>query len=303
MSNFAPLQKKQSQNNATPTLSSPAQQTESVYAGHTGHSISSFALSRSDGLSSDAEQQQASSLMSQQTAPESATLQLDTQTVGQPVTGEQRKNRTGLPDSLKTSIEDLSGYSLSDVRVHYNSSRPAEVGALAYTQGTQIHVGSGQEQHLAHEAWHVVQQKQGRVHPTTQVKGVAINDNAGLEQEADRMGRVVTGGGHTGGQVQTISVQQELSSPPPGESSSSPIMQQVSYSMQIIKIIVDQLGVEEGEVTPGASFTNDLGADSLDLVEMTMQLEKDFNMSIPDEEAETLTTVGKVIAYIEENAR
>ncbi len=80
-------------------------------------------------------------------------------------------NRTGLPDHLKTSIENLSGVGLSDVRVHYNSSRPAALQALAYTQGTDIHVAPGQERYLPHEAWHVVQQKQGRVQPRFQLKG------------------------------------------------------------------------------------------------------------------------------------
>jgi hypothetical protein len=98
------------------------------------------------------------------------------------------QNRTGLPDGLKAGVESLSGLSLDDVRVHYHSTKPAQVDALAYTQGSEIHVGPGQERHLPHEAWHVVQQKQGRVQPTLQMKGVAINDDQGLEREADVMG-------------------------------------------------------------------------------------------------------------------
>ena len=100
----------------------------------------------------------------------------------------QKENTTGLPDVLKAGVESLSGMSMDDVQVHYNSSKPAEVQALAYTQGTDIHVGPGQEQHLAHEAWHVAQQKQGRVKPTLQAKGVTFNDDKGLEREADVMG-------------------------------------------------------------------------------------------------------------------
>lgn len=103
----------------------------------------------------------------------------------------QRKeapNRTGLPNNLKDGIERLSGYDMSDVKVHYNSSKPAQLNAHAYAQGTQIHLGSGQEKHLPHEAWHVVQQKQGRVRPTMQFNRQAINDNVGLEKEADVMG-------------------------------------------------------------------------------------------------------------------
>ncbi len=68
-------------------------------------------------------------------------------------------------------------------------------------------------------------------------------------------------------------------------------------------IIVDKLGVDESEVTPEASFTNDLGADSLDTVELIMEFEKEFNMSIPDDKAETISTVGDAIKFLEENAK
>ena len=98
-------------------------------------------------------------------------------------------NNTGLPDNLKSGIENLSGYSMDDVKVHYNSDKPAQLQAHAYAQGTDIHIGSGEEKHLPHEAWHVVQQKQGRVKPTVQMKGgVDVNDDTGLEREADVMG-------------------------------------------------------------------------------------------------------------------
>ncbi|HSV89195.1 MAG TPA: acyl carrier protein [Bacteroidales bacterium] len=66
-------------------------------------------------------------------------------------------------------------------------------------------------------------------------------------------------------------------------------------------IIVDKLGVDEKEVTPEASFTNDLGADSLDTVELIMEFEKEFNISIPDDQAEKISTVGDAIAYLEKN--
>jgi len=89
---------------------------------------------------------------------------------------QREPNNTGLPDQLKSGIETLSGLAMDDVRVHYNSSKPAAVQAHAYAQGTDIHIAPGQEKHLPHEAWHVVQQKQGRVKPTLQLKGVAIND-------------------------------------------------------------------------------------------------------------------------------
>lgn len=100
----------------------------------------------------------------------------------------QQENNTGMPDNLKTGIENLSGISMDDVKVHYNSSEPAELQALAYTQGTDIHVAPGQEQHLPHEAWHVVQQKQGRVKPSIQMKGINANFDSMLEKEADEMG-------------------------------------------------------------------------------------------------------------------
>lgn len=102
---------------------------------------------------------------------------------------QKKESNMGLPDNLKSGIENLSGYSMDDVKVNYNSDKPAQLQAHAYAQGTDIHLGSGQEKHLPHEAWHVVQQKQGRVQPTMQMKGnVNVNDDKGLEKEADVMG-------------------------------------------------------------------------------------------------------------------
>ncbi|MDI1233393.1 MAG: acyl carrier protein [bacterium] len=72
---------------------------------------------------------------------------------------------------------------------------------------------------------------------------------------------------------------------------------------KVKSIIVDKLGVEESEVTPEASFTNDLGADSLDTVELIMEFEKEFNIAIPDEQAEKIGTVGDAITYIENNSK
>ncbi|WP_428508480.1 DUF4157 domain-containing protein [Roseateles sp.] len=96
----------------------------------------------------------------------------------------------GLPQGLRQGIESLSGLDMSGVRVHRNSSKPAALQAHAYAQGQDIHLGPGQEKHLPHEAWHVVQQAQGRVRPTVQMKQgrVAVNDDAGLEREADIRG-------------------------------------------------------------------------------------------------------------------
>lgn len=113
---------------------------------------------------------------------------------------QNKENNTGLPDNLKSGIENLSGYSMDDVKVHYSSDKPAQLQAHAYTQGTDIHLASGQEKHLPHETWHVVQQKQGRVNPTMQMKGVVnINDDAGLEREADVMGEKARAAGNDKG--------------------------------------------------------------------------------------------------------
>jgi prophage maintenance system killer protein len=103
-----------------------------------------------------------------------------------------QSNNTGLPDQLKSGVENLSGLSLDNVKVHYNSPQPVQLNALAYTQGTEIHVAPGQERHLPHEAWHVVQQALGRVRPTTAVGDVGVNDEAGLENEADRRGATLS---------------------------------------------------------------------------------------------------------------
>ncbi len=68
-------------------------------------------------------------------------------------------------------------------------------------------------------------------------------------------------------------------------------------------IIMDKLGVEESEINNEANFTNDLGADSLDTVELIMEFEKEFNIAIPDDQAEKIGTVGQAVAYIEQNAK
>lgn len=103
---------------------------------------------------------------------------------------QRQENKTGLPDSLKSGMESISGLSLHDVKVHRNSDKPAQLQAHAYAQGTDIHLGPGQEKHLPHELGHVVQQKEGRVKPTVQLKDkVNINDDSGLEKEADVLGQ------------------------------------------------------------------------------------------------------------------
>jgi hypothetical protein len=90
-----------------------------------------------------------------------------------------------IPENTKKQFEDASGFSFDDVRAHYNSDKPANLSALAYTQGSQIHIGPGQDKHLAHELGHVVQQKQGRVKPTDNVNESAANNDIELERKAE----------------------------------------------------------------------------------------------------------------------
>lgn len=112
----------------------------------------------------------------------------ETPAAAPPSGGSQR-----LPPALRAGIAALSGQDLGDVQVHRNSAAPAQMQALAYAQGNAIHLGPGQDQHLPHEAWHIVQQRQGRVPVTRQLQGVALNDDRRLEHEADSMGQKAAG--------------------------------------------------------------------------------------------------------------
>jgi hypothetical protein len=149
------------------------------------------------------EEDPAAQLVAQRQVPEEETAaqlmpeeeEKPAQLVAQRLTPEEEQpaqlkaNNTNLPDNLKSGVENLSGVSMDDVKVHYNSDKPTQLQALAYAQGTDIHIASGQEKHLPHEAWHVAQQKQGRVQATMQMKeGVPVNDDPALETEADVMG-------------------------------------------------------------------------------------------------------------------
>ena len=117
--------------------------------------------------------------------------------------GEEKRNngegnRTGIPAQLKERMEQHTGVSLGDVRVHYHSDLPARLDALAYTQGNQVYIGAGQERHLPHELGHVVQQKLGKVRADTRHEsGVLMNTDAKLEREADEIGALR--GGWQGG--------------------------------------------------------------------------------------------------------
>jgi hypothetical protein len=128
---------------------------------------------------------------------------------------QRKENHTGLPDQLKYGIEAMGGHTMDDVKVHYNSPRPAQLNAHAFAQGTDIHLAAGQERHLPHEAWHVVQQKQGRVQPTTSINGAQVNDSPLLEKEADVMGS------------RAIQRKKEYNASSPAETSGSPVIQQI----------------------------------------------------------------------------
>lgn len=131
----------------------------------------------------------------------------------------------GLPARLRTGIEALSGVSLEGTRVHRNSPAPARIGALAFAQGRDIHLGPGQDRHLPHEAWHVVQQVQGRVHPTLQAKGIAINDDLALEAEADRMGDAAVAAAD-----RLVGARTDPSLQSPGTLADRPYQRKISYA-------------------------------------------------------------------------
>ncbi len=98
----------------------------------------------------------------------------------------QKSNNTGIPDGLKLRAEAKANLPLDDVRVHYNSDKPMQLRALAYTWGNHVYIGPGQEKHLSHELGHVVQQKLGMVRPTKTINGVPLNDEKRLEEAADK---------------------------------------------------------------------------------------------------------------------
>lgn len=137
----------------------------------------------------------------------------------------------GLPGPLRQGLESLSGFDLSDVRVHRASSRPAQFSARAFAQGNQIHLAPGQDHLLAHEAWHVVQQKQGRVAGTVQWKGEKGNEDSALEREADTMGARALA---FQGPPQAAAPVQRRKAAPPGA-----VMQRVRYLSKDRKLDVD----------------------------------------------------------------
>jgi Domain of unknown function (DUF4157) len=160
-------------------------------------------------------------------------------------------NATRLPDRLAAGIEHLTGLAMDDVRVHYNSAKPTQLHALAYTQGTNIHVGHGQERHLPHEAWHVAQQKQGRVKPTLQMKGVAINDDGALEREADAMGTraaqmMPLDQGAGGWHVDKVP-DENMSDEASPTASETPVQRKVGFEIEMASVYVSRVPTEDQE--------------------------------------------------------
>jgi len=143
-------------------------------------------------------------------------------------------------EALKTGVESLTGIDMSDVRIHRHSNEPTRVNALAYAQGSDIHVAPGQEKHLPHEAWHVVQQRQGRVPHASHANTVHIHDDERLEQEADAMGHLAASWNVSG---------RERSNPQPRRASAngidSPIQRKAAEALQGASRPVDP-GVGEG---------------------------------------------------------
>jgi uncharacterized protein DUF4157 len=167
-------------------------------------------------------------------------------------------NDTGLPDGLKAGVESLSGVALDDVDVRYNSSEPEQVGAAAFTKGREIHLRPGQERQLPHEAWHVVQQAEGRVAATTQTaEGVPVNDAPQLEHEADVMGARAQNG--------PVSASARDAKTTPGESAGhgteAAVVQRVTVSVDNYR---ELMGTRTGNFTLGEATktqANKIGAD------------------------------------------
>jgi hypothetical protein len=147
---------------------------------------------------------------------------------------------SSLPNNIKSNAESISGFSLDDVKVHYNSEKPAQLNAYAYAQGNDIHIEKGQEKHVAHEAWHVVQQKQGIVNQTSQMKDKQkINSDSSLEQEADIMASAISAGSPSDSKPDGKPIQKSMSP-------NSPIQRQVRVSGGSKKI-------KEKEYLPGGA--------------------------------------------------
>ena len=168
----------------------------------------------------------------------------------------QKKSNGGLPSGLKSGVENLSGQDMSDVNVNYNSDKPAQLNAHAYAQGNNIHLGPGQEKHLPHEAWHVAQQKQGRVQPTKQMKSkVNINDDPVLEKEADVMGA----------KAQKIGNENEktLSQLQSKIDASNKVSQLIAFDNQINDTTIQEASIESNSIDQSDSISNDQSTETI----------------------------------------
>jgi hypothetical protein len=155
-----------------------------------------------------------------------------------------------MPDRLKSGVERLSGLDMSAVRVRRNSATPASLGALASTQGTRIELGPGQERHLGHEAWHVVQQMQGRVVARTD-GGRAINADAGLEREAEVMGaRAVRAVGGRVGKLRKVALDEH----------SAPIQRRVPDERELAELVANKTDIDLSTFTMTTTAPADANA-------------------------------------------
>jgi hypothetical protein len=161
-------------------------------------------------------------------------------------------NTTGLPDNIKNGVETLSGQSLDDVKVHYNSDKPAQMKAHAYAAGNEIHVAGGQEKHIAHEAWHVVQQKRGDVKATNEIGGTPINDDKNLENEADVMGQKAHALGNSLGSGGSAQLKAISNAPSPQAITQNMVIQKVDDA-EAKNVTKDDFESENEEIEEGVN--------------------------------------------------
>jgi hypothetical protein len=164
-----------------------------------------------------------------------------------------------LPPALRAAVEQMSGLSLAGVRVHRDSGQASRARAHAFAAGADIHLAPGQERHLPHEAWHVVQQKQGRVRPTLEVSGAPVNDEGLLEHEADVMGSKAS-------KVSPLPATVNAPAPVPSALTSPAVVQRVSVESYPLKI-------DRSAAEPVVSISED---DGIKFVECTDSTSGDY---------------------------
>jgi len=192
-----------------------------------------------------------------------------------------RSGSQRLPPALLGGIAQLSGIALDHVRVHYASAKPAQLHAHAYAQGSDIHVAPGQAGHLPHEAWHLVQQAQGRVAATTRRRGTPMNEQPHLEREADAMGSRAQQLGLRLGDAATTAVGTGATGrPPPPMAARAPASSIVQAKLSIGKKVILQEEVD-------ALLTNLPGS----IVDLT--LKQDYEEYLASDRARLAHVVGK----------